>query len=99
MKLHGNAALSWQGRRRMAEHVVLEGWTMKAAAQAAGVSVRCCRKWVGRYRLEGAAGLVDRSSAPKRVAIKPSVILRTAYKRRNVQRQALMREIDPGRSS
>jgi transposase InsO family protein len=68
MKLHGNAALSWQGRRRMAEHVVLEGWTLKASAQAAGVSVRCCRKWVGRYRLEGAAGLVDRSSAPKRVA-------------------------------
>ena len=68
MKLHGNAALSWQGRRRMAEHVVLEVWTLKASAQAAGVSVRCCRKWVGRYRLEGAAGLVDRSSAPKRVA-------------------------------
>src|SRR4029453_3752950 len=68
MKLHGNAALSWQGRRRMAEHVVLEGWTLKASVQAAGVSVRCCRKWVGRYRLEGAAGLVDRSSAPKRVA-------------------------------
>ena len=68
MKLHGNAALSWQGRRRMAEHVVLEGWTLKASAQAAGVSVRCCRKWVGRYRLQGTAGLVDRSSAPKRVA-------------------------------
>ena len=68
MKLHGNAALSWQGRRRMAEHVVLEGWTLKASAQAAGVSVRCCRKWVGRYRLEGTAGLFDRSSAPKRVA-------------------------------
>jgi transposase InsO family protein len=52
----------------MAEHVVLEGWTLKASAQAAGVSVRCCRKWVGRYRLEGATGLHDRSSAPRRVA-------------------------------
>lgn len=51
MKLLGNAALSWQGRRRLAEHVVLDGWTLKAAAQAAGVSVRCCRKWVGRYTL------------------------------------------------
>jgi transposase InsO family protein len=30
--------------------------------------VRCCRKWVGRYRLEGEAGLCDRSSAPQRVA-------------------------------
>jgi transposase InsO family protein len=68
MKLHGNAALSWHGRRRLAERVVVEGWTLKAAAEAAGVSVRCCRKWVGRYRLEGEAGLVDRSSAPRHVA-------------------------------
>jgi transposase InsO family protein len=68
MRLHGNAALSWRGRRRLVERVVVEGWTLKAAAEAAGISVRCCRKWVGRYRLEGEAGLVDRSSAPRRVA-------------------------------
>ena len=68
MKLHGNAALSWSGRRRLAERVVEEGWTVKAAAAAAGVSVRCARKWVGRYRAEGEGGLVDRSSAPRRVA-------------------------------
>jgi len=68
MKLHGNAALSWRGRRRLAERVVVEGWTLTAAAEAAGVSVRCARKWVGRYRLEGDAGLIDRSSAPRRVA-------------------------------
>ena len=30
--------------------------------------MRCARKWVGRYRLEGVAGLGDRSSAPRRVA-------------------------------
>jgi len=48
--------------------VVVEGWTLTAAAEAAGVSVRCARKWVGRYRLEGEQGLFDRSSAPKRVA-------------------------------
>jgi transposase InsO family protein len=68
MKLHANAALSWSGRRRLAERVVVEGWTLGAAAAAAGVSVRCARKWVGRYRSEGARGLVDRSSAPRRVA-------------------------------
>jgi len=68
MKLHGNAALSWSGRRRLAERVVGEGWTLAAAAAAAGVSVRCARKWVGRYRLEGERGLCDRSSAPRRVA-------------------------------
>jgi transposase InsO family protein len=68
MKLHGNAALSWSGRRRLAERVVVEGWTLRSAAAAAGVSVRCARKWVGRYRLEGEPGLRDRSSAPRRVA-------------------------------
>jgi transposase InsO family protein len=46
MKLHGNAALSWSGRRRLAERVVGEGWTLAAAAAAAGVSVRCAQ--VGR---------------------------------------------------
>ena len=68
MMLHGNAALSWQGRRRLAVRVVVEGWTLAAAAAAAGVSVRCARKWVGRYRAEGERGLCDRSSAPRRVA-------------------------------
>ena len=32
------------------------------------MSVRCARKWVGRYRQEGEEGLFDRSSAPRRVA-------------------------------
>jgi transposase len=72
MKLHGNAALSWHGRRLLAVRVASEGWTVTAAAGAAGVSVRCARKWVGRYRLEGEQGLHDRSSAPKRVANRTS---------------------------
>ena len=50
MDLHGNAALSWSGRRQLARRVVEQGWSLKAAAEAAGVSVRCARKWVGRYR-------------------------------------------------
>jgi transposase InsO family protein len=48
--------------------VVVEGATLVAAAAAAGVSVRCARKWVSRYRVEGERGLQDRSSAPRRVA-------------------------------
>jgi transposase InsO family protein len=68
MKLHGNAALSWSGRRRLGERVVVEGWTLRSAAEAAGVSVRCARKWAGRYREQGECGLYDRSSAPRRVA-------------------------------
>jgi transposase len=67
MRLHANAALSWTGRRRLCELVVDEGCTVAAAAAAMGISVRCARKWVGRYRQDGVAGLRDRSSAPKRV--------------------------------
>jgi transposase len=67
MDLHANAALSWSGRRELARRVVEEGWTVAAAAEAAGVSVRCARKSVGRYR-GGDRRLCDRSSAPRRVA-------------------------------
>jgi transposase InsO family protein len=68
MKLHRNAALSWNGRRQLAVRVVEQGSTVVAAADAFGVSVRCARKWVGRYKAAGEAGLLDRSSAPRRVA-------------------------------
>jgi transposase len=67
MDLHGNAALSWSGRRELARRVVDQGWTLTAAAEAASVSVRCARKWVGRYRA-GDRQLLDRSSAPRQVA-------------------------------
>jgi transposase InsO family protein len=67
MDLHANAALSWSGRRELARRVVDQGWTLTAAAEAAGVSVRCARKWVGRYRA-GDRQLRDRSSAPRTVA-------------------------------
>jgi transposase InsO family protein len=68
MKLHANAALSLNQRRRLACRVVEQEWTLTQAAAAAEVSVRCARKWVGRYRAEGELGLLDRSSAPGRVA-------------------------------
>jgi transposase InsO family protein len=67
MDLHANAALSWSGRRELAHRVVDQGWTLTTAAEAAGVSVRCARKWVGRYRA-GDRLLRDRSSAPRTVA-------------------------------
>jgi transposase len=67
MNLHANAALSLNKRRLLCERVVDERWTVTMAAEAAEVSVRCARKWVGRYRLEGDLGLVDRSSAPRRI--------------------------------
>ena len=68
MKLHANAALSLRQRERMVCRVVEEGWSIAKAALAAEVSEQTCSKWVRRYRQEGLAGLVDRSSAPQLVA-------------------------------
>jgi transposase InsO family protein len=43
---------------------LVEGWSLAAAAEAAGVSERTAWKWVDRFRREGEAGLEDRSSVP-----------------------------------
>jgi transposase InsO family protein len=67
MNLHANAALSLNKRRDLCQRVMLQGWTLTKAAVAAEVSVRCARKWVGRYRAEGEPGLLDRSSAPRSI--------------------------------
>jgi transposase len=68
MKLHANAALSLNKRRLLCRRVVEQKWTLTKAAAAAEVSVRCARKWVGRYRAEGELGLLDRPSTPAVVA-------------------------------
>ena len=39
---------------------------MPVVAAGIGVSLRTVKKWVARYRAEGAVGLVDRSSRPRR---------------------------------
>jgi transposase InsO family protein len=70
MKLHANAPFGPKGRLTMVRRVVGEGWSLAAAAEAAGVSERTCSKWVGRYRSGGEAGLWDRSSAPARVPLR-----------------------------
>ena len=62
MKLHGNAALSLIGRRRMVL-AVERGRSITEAAEAAGVSGRTCSKWVQRYLAEGGAGLLLQCSA------------------------------------
>ena len=67
MNLHANAALSLNRRRLLCWRVVDERWTVTKAAEAAEVSVRCARKWVGRYRVDGELGLLDRSSAPNSI--------------------------------
>lgn len=67
MKLHANAPLGPKGRATMVRRVLEEGIALTEAAEAAGVSARTAGKWVRRYRAEGEAGLLDRSSAPRHV--------------------------------
>ena len=67
MRLHGNARTCPHGRLLMVRRVEEEGWTLARAAGAAGVSVRTVSKWLGCYRADGEAGLVDGSSAPRSI--------------------------------
>jgi transposase InsO family protein len=68
MNLHRNAKLSVKGRELLVDRVEKAGWSLTQAAEAAGVSDRTARKWLARYRAEGADGLLDRSCAPNLVA-------------------------------
>ena len=61
--MHGNAPLTPEGRLRLC-HRIEDGWTVAAAAESMNISRQCAHKWWRRYRDEGDAGLVDRSSRP-----------------------------------
>jgi transposase InsO family protein len=65
MNVHKNARLTPSGRALLAARVT-DGWTVKAAALAAGVSLRTAHKWLGRHRRGGERRHHDRSSAPRR---------------------------------
>lgn len=53
------------GRRLLVDRVH-GGWTPAQAAEAAGVSRQTVYRWLRRFEQEGAAGLEDRSSRPRR---------------------------------
>ena len=66
MKLHGNARTCPNSRRLLVGRVIEEGWSVSAAAAAAGISERTAYRWLRRWRQQGREGLVDRSSRPLR---------------------------------
>jgi transposase-like protein len=66
MKLHANARTCPNSRKLLVRRIEEENWPLMVAAEAAGISERSARKWLGRWRTEGEAGLLDRSSAPRR---------------------------------
>lgn len=65
MKLHPNARTTPHTRLVLVERI-RAGASLRAAAEAVGVSRSTAHKWWRRYRAEGRAGLQDRSSAPIR---------------------------------
>jgi transposase InsO family protein len=64
MKLHRNARTCPKSRALIARRVLERGWSLAAAAAAAGVSEPTARKWVRRAR--SGESLEDRSSRPGR---------------------------------
>jgi transposase InsO family protein len=68
MDLHKNARSCPASRAVLVERVTELGWTVRAAAEALGMSERRAHVWLARYRVEGEVGLQDRSSRPHRVA-------------------------------
>ena len=61
---HANAALTPRARLKMAKLIVEGGWEIPRAAERYDVSWKTAKKWADRYEAEGAAGMLDRSSAP-----------------------------------
>lgn len=62
---HANAALTPRARLRMAILIVEECWPVAVAARMFMVFPPTARKWAARYRVEGPAGMSDRSSRPR----------------------------------
>jgi transposase InsO family protein len=67
MRIHANARTCPNSRRLLVKRIEEENWSLMVAAEAAGISERSARKWLSRWRAEGEVGLLDRSSAPRRV--------------------------------
>src|SRR3954465_2560704 len=67
MNIHKNARLTPHSRAELGRRVLVERQSPMSVATDMGVSVRTVHKWVTRYRAEGEAGLLDRSSRPHRL--------------------------------
>ena len=73
MKVHGNARLLPCQRQLLCERVRLEGWTVAAASEAAGVCERTAYRWLARW--DAGEAMTDRSSAPRSQPTKTPVVL------------------------
>lgn len=65
MDIHKNARLTPFSREVLAQRVLGEQLTLKAAAAAFNVSPKTAAKWASRYRQQGRVGMADHSSRPR----------------------------------
>ena len=81
MNTHKNARLTYLRRLEMVQDITERGLSAAQAAARHGVSAVTARKWLGRYLVDGPAGLLDKSSRPEKSprAIEPQVALAWAW--------------------
>jgi len=65
MNIHKNARLTPLRREEMALAVIEGGLSQTQAALQYAVTAKVVKRWVERYKAEGRAGMVDRSSRPR----------------------------------
>ena len=61
---HPNAPLTPAGRRRLVDCMLVEGWSVAAAAERFQLDPKTARKWRNRFLTGGPDGLLDRSRRP-----------------------------------
>jgi transposase InsO family protein len=61
-----------RGKLILSHRVVVENRPVAHVAKELGISRQCAHRWVARYRAEGEAGLVERSSRPRSMPTKTS---------------------------
>ena len=102
MDYHQNARTMVRSREQMAQMVINEGATFKAAAARFEVSAKTAAKWTRRYRQQGRAGLEDLSSRPHRSPRQtPSTLLEKvlAFRRLRYNGWRIARELNLSRAT
>ena len=84
---HKNAKLAFQGRVLLVSRVIDDDWRVAEAAAASSISDRSARKWISRFRKEGLAGLLDRSSRPDHSPRKTSRELEYRIRAKRLERK------------
>ena len=101
MKLHGNARTNPFSRKLLVDRIE-SGDSVRAAAEAVGVSRSTAYKWLRRWREEGEPGLEDRSSAPHQIPHRtPSRLVRriTSLRHKRWTGRAIALELGLARST